>query len=73
MPAWSINNSIRTPLLLLGLGELMILYSSVYVGALILYGSIDNGEVVLGPLAAPATIIALVMLFSLISMAQSIR
>ena len=68
MPAWSMNNSIRTPLLLLGLGELLILYSSVYVGALILYGSVEACEGAIGGLEPRAAAIAAVMLMSLISM-----
>ena len=68
MAAWSINNSIRTPLLLLGMGELLVLFSSVYVGALILYGSIENCENVVGRLEPRALGIAFVMLISLISM-----
>ncbi len=38
------NNFIRTPLLLLGATEVLILYSSFYVGAFILYGCIANCE-----------------------------
>lgn len=68
MPGWSINNFIRTPLLLLGAGELLILYSSVYAAALIRYGSIESCELDLGPLNVRAFAIASIMLLSLISM-----
>ena len=44
MRVGTINHFLRTPLLLLGAGELLILYSSIYAAALILYGSIDVYE-----------------------------
>ncbi len=44
MPAWSINNVIRTPLLLMAGVESLILFSSVYVAALILFGNLENFE-----------------------------
>ena len=53
---------------MLGVGELLILYSSVYVGALILYGSIETCEVVIGRLEPRAAVISFVILISLISM-----
>ena len=61
-------NVARTPLLLLAIGEALILYSSVYVAAIIVFGDLTRGEEMLGPLAPKAISIALVMLLSLISM-----
>lgn len=68
MPAWTINNFLRTPLLLLGIGELLVLYSSIYAAALILYGSIENCEEAVGPLGLRAALLSIVMLVSLVSM-----
>ena len=68
MPAWTINNFLRTPLLLLGIGELLVLYSSIYAAALILYGSIEISEEVVGPLGLRAALLSIVMLVSLVSM-----
>jgi sugar transferase (PEP-CTERM system associated) len=67
MPAWSINRTIRTPLLLLGAGELLVLYSSVYVAAIISCGSVALCEEKFGPLAWRASIFATIMLLSLVS------
>ena len=67
MPAWSINRTIRTPLLLLGAGELSVLFSSVYVAAIITCGSVELCEAKFGPLVWRAAIFAAIMLFSLIS------
>ena len=61
------GNSIRTPLLVLGLGELLVLYSSLYVSALILYGDTRNADVSLAVLEPRAALVAFVMLLSLIS------
>ena len=68
MLVWSPKNSIRTPLLLLGAAEALILYSAPFVGALIVNGSIADSEVVLGRIEPRAAMIACIMLFSLISM-----
>ena len=68
MPAWSINNTIRTPLLLVGLGELFIFVSAVYIGALLVFGSIDACQAEIGPLAPKAALIAALNLMSLIAM-----
>ena len=67
MPAWSINRTIRTPLLLLGAGELLVLFSSVYVAAIISCGSVEACEARFGPLAFRAGLFAVVMLISLVS------
>jgi len=68
MPAWSINQQIRTPLLLMAGIEASIVISSLYVAALIAYGSLDLCEKVLGPLAPKAAIVAIVVLISLVAM-----
>ena len=68
MPAWSIKNFVRTPLLLMALMETMILFSSVYVAALVIFGSLDECENIVGPLAPKATVVAGVFLTSLIAM-----
>lgn len=68
MSPWTINKSIRTPLLLLCTAELLILYSAVYVAALVLYGNIADCELDLGNLVFRAFALALIMLASLVSM-----
>jgi len=68
MPAWSINNQIRTPLLLMAAIEAMIAFSSLYVAGFIAFGSVDLCETVLGPLAPKAVVVALVILTSLVAM-----
>lgn len=68
MPSWSSNNFARTPVLLLAASEALILYSSVYVAAILLFGDLAHSEKVLGPLAPKAVSISTVMLISLISM-----
>ena len=68
MPAWTLNHFLRTPLLLLVAGELLIIYSSIYVAALVLYGSIEICETALGPLGPRASALSIVMLTSLLSM-----
>jgi sugar transferase (PEP-CTERM system associated) len=67
MPIWS-KNFARMPLLLLGLAETTILFSSVYVAALIAVGGIELFESNMGPIAPKAAILSLVMLLSLIAM-----
>ena len=51
MPAWTLNNFIRTPLLLMALVESFILFSSVYVAAFVVFGNIQDGEQIVGWLA----------------------
>ncbi len=67
MPAWSINKTVRTPLLLLGIAELAILFLSVYAAAIILFGDLQLSEKFLGPLLPKAVIVSAVMLVSLIA------
>ncbi len=68
MLGWSKSKFIRTPLLILGAGELLVFYSSLYVAALVLYGSIENCELAVGPLNLRASTVALIMLLSLVAM-----
>jgi len=62
------RNFVRTPLLLMAVVEMMILYSSLYVAALVIFGSLRECERILGPLAPKATVVAGVILVSLIAM-----
>ena len=55
-------------MILLALGEALILYSSVYFAAIIIFGDLARCEEILGPLAPKAALIAAIMLLSLISM-----
>lgn len=68
MPAWSLNNFVRTPLLVLGTVEALILFSSVYFAGVVTYGDIATGEEMLGPLLPKAIVVAVVILASLVSM-----
>lgn len=68
MPAWTFNNAVRTPLLLLGIAEALILFSSVYVAAVFLYGDIGASEQALGWLLPKAVVVTFVVLVSLVSM-----
>ena len=68
MPVLTIQHFMRAPLLLLGFGELLVLYSAVYAAALVLYGSVDICEESFGSLVPRATVITVVMLASLVSM-----
>ncbi len=68
VPTWSINNGIRTPLLLMAGIESAILFSSVYVAAFIVCGNLADCERMFGPLAPKAVIVAVVNLASLIAM-----
>jgi len=54
MSTWSINNVIRTPLLLLAGVESLILVSSVYVPGIIVFGNLAECEKMLGSLAPRA-------------------
>ena len=68
MHSWTINSFIRTPLLLMAVVEALILYSSVYFGALVVYGSLENCERVIGSLAPKAGTVAVVTVASLVAM-----
>ena len=67
MPIWS-KYFARTPLVLLAIAELAVLFVSVYVACLIAFGGIDVGEQALGPIAPRAAALSGVMLLSLIAM-----
>ena len=68
MPAWTINNVIRTPLLVLAIVEVVILISSVYAGCIFLYGDVAVCESTIGPVAPRAVVFAAVILMTLIAM-----
>ena len=68
MPAWTINNTIRTPLLLLAIVEVVVLFSSVYAGCIFLYENIAACESIIGPVAPRAAVFAAVILAALIAM-----
>jgi len=68
MPAWSIKNFLRTPLLFMAIVEVLVLFSSVYVGALVIFGTVEECERIAGPLVPKAAIVAGVILTSLIAM-----
>ena len=68
MPNWSINNFIRMPLLIMAVTESFILFTSVYFAGLFIFGTLEESERVLGPLAPRAGLITVVILLSLISM-----
>lgn len=67
MPAWSLNRTIRTPLLLLCIAEFTVLFSSVYIAAMLVCGSIELCEARYGSLLPKSSIFAVVMLLSLVS------
>lgn len=48
--------------------EALILYSSIYVAGTIIFGSVEESEAALGPLAPRATTVAVIILVSLIAM-----
>ena len=68
MPAWTINNFVRTPLLLLGLIESAILFSSVYIAGIFVFGSVQGCEANIGPLLPRAITVAVIVIISLIAM-----
>lgn len=68
MPIRSIKSQVRTPLLLMALVELMILFSSVYVAGVLAFGSLIDGDRLLGPIAPKAALVTIVSFVSLIAM-----
>jgi sugar transferase (PEP-CTERM system associated) len=68
MPAWTIKNFIRTPLLILGLIEALIAYSSVYVAAFLLPGDLEELPTSPDNLPLRAAIVTVVIVTSLIAM-----
>ena len=67
MPIRSIKRQVRTPLLLLAVVELAVLYSSVYVAAMVVFGSIPECARLFGPIAPKAMLVSLVALVSFVS------
>lgn len=68
MPAWTLNNLVRTPLLVLGIVESLIVFSSVYVAAIYLPGDFGDFPVSPDNLWVRAAIVTVVILASLIAM-----
>ncbi|MEX2258465.1 MAG: TIGR03013 family XrtA/PEP-CTERM system glycosyltransferase [Woeseia sp.] len=68
MPSFALNNSVRTPLLVLGVIEALVLFSSVYFAGAVQYGNVPAAVVTLGPLWPRALIVTIVLLASLIAM-----
>ena len=64
----ALNSWIRTPLLLMAAVEAAVLFSSIYVAAMITCGSVANCELLMGPIAPKALLITGLVLVSLIAM-----
>ena len=67
MPAWSINRSIRTPLLLLGIVEFLLFFSSLFISNYVIHDGAASSMSAPDSLLLPAAISAVVMLLALIS------
>lgn len=59
---------IRPPLLVMAGIELLILFSSLYVAGLIVFGNLEESRRLLGPMGPKAILVAVVILISLIAM-----
>lgn len=68
MTAFSQLSRVRAPLILLAAVEATIVYSSVYIAALLLFGELASFEREAGPLWLRAAIVTVVILVSLIAM-----
>jgi len=68
MPIRSIKSQVRTPVLLMAMVESAILFSSVYVAAVVVFGSVSECVRLLGPIAPKATLVSFVALVCLIAM-----
>ena len=68
MPIRSIKSQVRTPLLLLAITELTILFSSVYVAGICVIGNIGDCNRLIGPVAPKAALVAVVGFISLVAM-----
>ncbi len=68
MQARALRTWIRTPLLLMAVAEASILYSSLYFGTIVTYGTVAAFEIGHGSIVFPATLQAAVVLVSLIAM-----
>jgi sugar transferase (PEP-CTERM system associated) len=64
----SSKSPIRPPLLAMASIELLILYSSLYVAGLVVFGNLDESQRLLGPLVPKALLVACVVLVSLVAM-----
>ncbi len=64
----ALNSWIRTPLLLMASVEIAILYSSLYVAGYLMFGSIEECQRIVGPIAPKAALLASLNLASLIAM-----
>lgn len=65
MPIRSISNFVRTPFFALAIVEFAVIFSSVYVAGILLFGSIEACESAMGPMAARGFWIAVVMISGL--------
>ncbi len=68
MRAWSFEYRLRKPPLLMASIEATILFSSVYVAGIVVFGSFEASQRVLGPLLPKAAVVAVIVLLSLIAM-----
>lgn len=68
MTVWSPSYRVRMPLLVMAGVEAAILVSSVYVAAILAFGSIEASQHILGPLAPKAVLMAAIILLSLVAM-----
>lgn len=68
MRAWSFEYRLRKPPLLMAGIEATILFSSVYVAGIVVFGSFEASQRVLGPLLPKAAVVAVIVLLSLIAM-----
>lgn len=68
MRAWSFEYRLRKPPLLMAGIEATILFSSVYVAGIVVFGSFEASQRVLGPLLPKAAVVAVIVLLSLVAM-----
>ena len=68
MQVRAFDNWIRTPLLLMAIVEAAILYSSLYVAGIFVYGSIAECEIIMGSVAFRSSLLTALTLIALIAM-----
>ena len=68
MPAWSINNTAKAPLLIMATVEFAILFSSIYIGGIVAFGGITATESSVGPIVPRAIFVSSVVFVSMIAM-----
>ena len=68
MPIRSIKSQVRTPLLLMAGVEFVVLFTSVYVAGILVLGSIEECNRLLGPVLPKAALVSVVVLISLVAM-----